>query len=453
VYIYKTGVINRTNYSKMAKNIFLILLISISFFGCGKEDTLTTKKELPSITTLSATNISSTSATSGGTILSNGNDSITAFGICWAITPEPTTANPHNIDTGNRTTFSYTIKGLGKNQAYYVRAYATNSVGTNYGNQITFKTDSTEHIYVSGISNGRSVYWKDGVLNPLTNSGTFNFALGSSITVSNNDVYVAGYELLSGSSFYEAKIWKNGIGTTVGGLQSFARAVSVVNNDVYAVGTENYAGSSYAAKFWKNGVATTLSTSGTTANLSSIFVVNNNVYVGGHEESGVNRKGIVWVNGTPTRLFGFCFPSGNGLCTWDWTTINDIYVVGNDVYAVGTSVASTGNYDNIIWKNGVATQINIIPNSIFINNNDIYIAGTVGNAACVWKNGTITALTNGINQAFATSIYVLGNDVYVAGSERVSGTTNSIAKIWKNGTVLNLSDGTVYAEATDIFVQ
>jgi hypothetical protein len=100
----------------MTKRTFLILSISISFFGCKKGNTPTTNKELPNITTSTATNITSTSATSGGTISSNGNDSITAYGICWATTAAPTTANFHSVDTGSKPTFSFAIQGLIKNQ-------------------------------------------------------------------------------------------------------------------------------------------------------------------------------------------------------------------------------------------------------------------------------------------------------------------------------------------------
>ena len=434
----------------MTKKIYLIFLIFITFCSCDKEQNVDNSM-LPRITTLGASNISSSSATIGGKIVSNGNENITSFGICWASTPEPTINSLHLTYTSYQETFFTTIQDLTKNQTYYVRSYATNSVGTSYGNQITFTTDAVEQIYISGISDGRCVYWKDGILNELTNSGLSNFALGNAITVTNGDIYVAGYEL-SANNYLEAKIWKNGTATTLASLQSTAKAVAVVNNDVYVVGTENTIGSSYVVKLWKNGVGTILTTPGANGNSNSIFVVNNDVYVGGIEESGVDRKGIIWKNGIPTRLYGFCFPNANATCTYDYTNINDIYVKNSDVYAIGTSISSSGIDDNIMWKNGVAMPINIKPASIFVKNNDIYIVGTVGNTAALWKNGTITSLTNGNNQAYATSVYVLGNDVYVAGLERISGSQNTIAKFWKNGVVFNLSTGTVSAEATDIFV-
>ena len=428
------------NVFKMTKKIFLIILVGILAYGCEKE-AMTSNSELLTITTSSAVYISSSSATCGGSIVNNSNDIITAYGICWAITPSPTIDNAHSAQTDTMSTFTHAIQGLEKNQTYYVRAYATNSVGINYGNQISFTTDTTEHVYISGISDGRSVYWKDGVLNALTASGTFNFALGNSIAVSNNNVYVAGYELFD-TNTYKATIWKNGIGTALTNVQSFAKAIAVVNDDVYIVGTENY-----VAKIWKNGVSTVLSATGKP---TSIMVYNNNVYVGGSEGNAGNSAGTIWTNGTPTRLYGFCFP---GACTFDNTIINDIFVVDNDVYAVGTSISDSGIEDNIIWKNGIATQIAIKPSSIFIKNNEMYIAGTVGNTASIWKNGTITSLTDGSNQAFANSVYVLGDDVYVTGSERIPGTSNTTAKFWKNGSAFNFSNGSSSAEATDIFVQ
>lgn len=425
----------------MTKKLALLLSINIALFGCNKDSTSSTSKELPKITTSSTTNITSTSATSGGTIISNGNDSITAFGICWANTQNPTTANFYSVDTSNSTFFTHNLNGLTRSKTYYVRAYATNSVGTAYGNQITFRTDSIEHVYIAGNSEGRCVYWKDGVLIPITNTGTFNFSEVYSITVANNDVYVAGFEN-NGSGFNEAKIWKNAVGATLASLNSSAQAISVVNNDVYVAGVEaSY--SNYVIKVWKNGTPTTLSNPNNTADARSIFVVNNDVYVGGYEYTGVTNTATIWKNGVPTRLYRFVPPYAN-----EWSNVTSIYVVGNDVYAVGTARG-----DNVIWKNEVATPINISPTSIFVVNNDIYIAGTVGNVASIWKNGVTTSLTNGMNQAFANSVFVKDNDVYVVGSERQTGTINSIAKVWKNGVLTNLTNGNGTAEANAIFVQ
>lgn len=454
----------------MKKKLFIGIL-SILVFSCQKEvgtdnGTSPINKELPNLTTSSVVNISSTTATSGGTIISNGNDSITAKGLCWATTPSPTLANFNKLYTDSNSTFSISIQGLTKNQTYYVRAYATNSIGTAYGNQISFRTDSIVHVYITGTSAGRCTYWKDGIPTPFTNSGTFNLSEANSIFVENNDVYIAGFEKNLITNILEGKIWKNGVGSAITNGSSNSNAIdfSIVNNDTFVLGTEiNLVNNKTEGKIWKNGVSTTLSSltnpaEGLFKNAlpQSLFIHNNDVYVGGYETFLPNSdlRGLVWKNGTPTRLFGLCFGAG-GSCTYDYTQVNDIFIVGNDVYAIGSSPSgsSTVIIDNIMWKNGIPSSINISPKSIFIYNNDIYIAGRVGNSACIWKNGIVTQLTSGVKQGFATSVYVKDNDVYVTGFERDPATAFSVGEVWKNGIATNLTDGSGTAEINDIFVK
>jgi len=453
----------------MTKKIFIAIL-SILVFSCQKEastgnGTNPINKELPKLTTASVVNISTTTATSGGTIISNGNDSITAKGLCWATTPTPTLANFNKSDNGSNLAFNVTIEGLLKNKTYYVRAFATNSIGTAYGNEISFTTDSINHVYVTGSSAGRCTYWKDGIPTPFTNTGTFNYSQANSIFVENNDVYVAGFEKNLTTNILEGKIWKNAVASTVtnGSTNSNAIAISIVNKDTFVLGTEiSVVNNNTEGKVWKNGVSTTLSTLSNPAEglfkhalPQALFIQNNDVYVGGYEIFGVNSdlRGLVWKNGAPTRLLGLCFGAGGG-CTYDYTQVNDIFIVGNDVYAVGSSPSGvTGVLNYLIWKNGIPSSINISPASIFIYNNDIYIAGRVGNIACLSKNGIVTQLTNGVKQGFATSVYVKDNDVYVAGFERDQATTFSVGEVWKNGIATNLTDGSGIAEINDIFVK
>ncbi|NLU39477.1 MAG: hypothetical protein GXX78_11385, partial [Bacteroidales bacterium] len=105
---------------------------------CIKNDE--TKASLPRITTISTTNISQTSVTSGGNVTSDGGSSVTERGICWNTTGTPTiTDNKSSTGTGTGT-FTSNITGLTANTAYYVRAYATNTKGTGYGNLVQLKT-------------------------------------------------------------------------------------------------------------------------------------------------------------------------------------------------------------------------------------------------------------------------------------------------------------------------
>jgi uncharacterized protein (TIGR02145 family) len=95
---------------------------------------------LATLSTLPIGNTTGTSATSGGNITNDGGTNITQRGVVWSTTQNPTTAN--NLTTNGSGTGSFTsiLTGLTANTTYYVRAYATNSAGTAYGNQLSFAT-------------------------------------------------------------------------------------------------------------------------------------------------------------------------------------------------------------------------------------------------------------------------------------------------------------------------
>ena len=95
----------------------------------------------PSIaSTTSATNITKTSATSGGNITTDFGNAITARGVCWSTSSNPTTAGSKTTESGTTGSFSSNITGLTGGTTYYVRAYATNASGTGYGNEVSVRT-------------------------------------------------------------------------------------------------------------------------------------------------------------------------------------------------------------------------------------------------------------------------------------------------------------------------
>lgn len=123
------------------KDIFkvsgLILLITtIIFFNSCKKD----KPLPPTLTTTNVTGISYTSAISGGNITSNGGPTVASKGLCWSPTPDPTVSDNVTIELGGSDSFISNNTQLSPNTTYYLRAYATNTAGTGYGNQITFMT-------------------------------------------------------------------------------------------------------------------------------------------------------------------------------------------------------------------------------------------------------------------------------------------------------------------------
>ena len=96
--------------------------------------------ELPVVATLAITEITETSAIAGGEIASDGGAEVTARGVCWSINQNPTIENDKTVDGSGVGSFTSNITGLTQNTTYYVRAYATNSEGTSYGEEVSFTT-------------------------------------------------------------------------------------------------------------------------------------------------------------------------------------------------------------------------------------------------------------------------------------------------------------------------
>ena len=95
---------------------------------------------LPTVTTSDVTGITTNSATCGGNVISDGNGTVTACGICWSVSPNPTIEDNKTNDGSGTGSFASQIPDLVPNTQYYVRAYATNEVGTAYGDEISFTT-------------------------------------------------------------------------------------------------------------------------------------------------------------------------------------------------------------------------------------------------------------------------------------------------------------------------
>lgn len=100
----------------------------------------TPSAELPALTTASISDVTNSTAVSGGTITDNGGAEIIDRGVCWSRLSNPSISDSIMKSDDGESTFECNIIGLQCNTKYYVRAYATNSVGTGYGDTISFIT-------------------------------------------------------------------------------------------------------------------------------------------------------------------------------------------------------------------------------------------------------------------------------------------------------------------------
>lgn len=124
-------------------SVIFILLIGTAIYlpSCKKEDTLPTPPTLPMVTTANVSEITQTTALTGGTVTDDGGAEITDIGVCWSTSPDPTISSTKTSNGKGTGSFASSITGLTANTKYYVRAYATNSAGTSYGNEVTFNTN------------------------------------------------------------------------------------------------------------------------------------------------------------------------------------------------------------------------------------------------------------------------------------------------------------------------
>ncbi len=97
---------------------------------------------LPTVTTLEISSIEPTAAQGGGNVTNDGGAEVTARGICWSTSQDPTTSDSHTEDGTGTGGFTSDLTNLDPAKTYYVRAYATNSVGTAYGNEVSFSSGS-----------------------------------------------------------------------------------------------------------------------------------------------------------------------------------------------------------------------------------------------------------------------------------------------------------------------
>ena len=222
------------NFIKPTELIFLILTVIL--YSCKKE-------EVPTLTTTSITNITATSASSGGNIMSDGGAEISVRGVCWGANINPTTSDSKTTDGTGDDQYSSNLSGLTAGSTYHIRAYATNSVGTAYGADLSFTTlgEAPECITQPATNVTSSGATLNGTVNAndLTTTVTFEYgtsaSYGQTITaiqspvIGNNIINVNAdiSGLTSGTTYHYGVKSANSLGTGIGNDLTFT-TVSVV---------------------------------------------------------------------------------------------------------------------------------------------------------------------------------------------------------------------------------
>ncbi|ESU22616.1 hypothetical protein FEDK69T_18720 [Flavobacterium enshiense DK69] len=211
-------------------------------YGLAKSFTTVSATVPIGVTTTTISSISTTTASGGGSISGDGGSAITSRGVCWSTTSSPTISNSRTIDGSGTGTFSSSLSGLLPGTTYYVRAYATNSVGTTYGSARTFTTSnatpptgvvtsSISSVTQTTASGGGSVSGDGG--SAITSRGVCWSSTTSSPTISNSrttdgsgiGTFSSSLSGLSpGTTYYVRAYATNSVGTTYGTARTFTTA-------------------------------------------------------------------------------------------------------------------------------------------------------------------------------------------------------------------------------------
>ena len=254
----------------------------------GTETSFTTIAIAPTLTTTAASSVTKYAASAGGTIASNGGSVITASGICWSTTATPTTSDSKTTDGTISGTFTSSLTGLTAGTTYFVRAYATNAIGTGYGFAQSLTTLST--------SSNNPVIASTTPASSITSSSAI---LGGNITDEGvTQVSVRGlvYGTTTGSSTFSVTIG-SGAGTFTSMLTGLTQGT------IYYVRSfaMNVQGTSYGTETsFTTQTTPTVSVTNTPSSITTTSAISGGI-ISSTGGATVTVSGVVWsLTSTPT---------------------------------------------------------------------------------------------------------------------------------------------------------
>jgi hypothetical protein len=283
--------------------------------------------------TATVTSITGTTATSGGTITADGGASVTERGLVWGTSIGSST---YSVTTGTGNgTYTSSMTGLSNGTIYYVRAFATNIVGTVYGPEVQFNTPSLPTLTTSAITIGNNT---TGVSATLTSELTSD----GGVTTTRGFVYgIGSYTFTStatgtGVGTYSATITSLTAGSTYQ-VKTFATnsAGTVYANSPTSFTTPNYA--TLAATYSATNI------SGTTAESGGNVTADGGAIV--------TASGLVWGTSSSSATYSVTISSGTGTFTGTLTGLsagNTYFIRSYAINSVGTSYGAETSFSTVI---------------------------------------------------------------------------------------------------------
>jgi hypothetical protein len=194
------------------------------FGGVWINNVACTSASAPSITNGTTANITCTSIdVNGNNVTSDGGASITERGVVYATTSNPTLSDSKITASGTTGSYDVTVSGLNINTLYYFRAYATNSVGTTYGNEVSSSTLNCATV-VTGTSASVSCTAFTVNNNEVTAEGSSSVTERGIVYHTSSNPTIANNKVTSGSGLGTYNITVNSglTGSTLYYVRAFA---------------------------------------------------------------------------------------------------------------------------------------------------------------------------------------------------------------------------------------
>lgn len=412
-------------------------------YGANLSFTTTNVISVPSIITSSVTDITYNSAVSGGEITDDGGATVLERGVCWSTSPNPTTANSKTADGTGSGSFVSSLFNLNPETKYYLRAYARNSGGTAYGNEIEFTT-SSEPIpnnlnAIQFVDNTVGYAVGDGIVIKTSNGGSNWVTVKQSSSIEFTSVYFINSSLgyigandqfysyiyrtsNSGLTWEEiGKFWFSNEANKVTGVfasSSGGRIVALVNQ--FPNASQVYGHFYYSMDSGANwaSISANRNAGFNSADLiaGKIIIGGNSVWTGSTYSTQVYESSFL-INGT-SSLTEYSVDSA--------VNINDLYMVSNYGYAVsdnGQWAVTTDNAQNWTVKTLQAYASSNFTAVAFVDELTGYFATNDGRVIKTVDGGFTWSLYHSTSDAI-TDLFIRAD-----GATFITGTNGLIRRI------------------------